>query len=235
MAAHELGHMWGRDHAPCTATAGLDPDYPYAGGEIGVYGYDLIAGVLKPPSTPDVMGLCQEPWISDYTWTGVMEFRTSLGLSADAVPALLVWGRIENGSAVLEPAFQVVTRPALPVRRGAYALEGTTADGRQAFRLSFDPVFAADQDRGTGHFAFAVPLDQTAAGRLERIRLTGPGLGQVVRARAPESGAMFRDPATGQVLGFARSRPRIPAGRRELDVVLSDGVRSETRRLRLHR
>ena len=139
MAAHELGHMWGRDHAPCTATAGLDPFYPYSNGRIGVYGYDVIAGVLEPPATPDVMGLCQNPWISDYTWTRVMEFRASTDVET-AVPALLVWGRIENGTAVLEPAFRVVTRPKLPSRGGSYDLEGLTAEGRQAFRLSFDPV-----------------------------------------------------------------------------------------------
>jgi hypothetical protein len=242
MAAHELGHMWGRDHAPCTATAGLDPDYPYAGGTIGVYGYDLIAGVLKPPGTPDVMGLCQDPWISDYTWRGVMDFRGSVGLSTAAVPTLLLWGRIEHGVAVLEPAFQVVTRPALPTRSGAYAVEGTTAEGRRAFRVSFDPVYPADQARRTGHFAFAVPLDRATAGRLERIRLTGPGLREVVRGRSPESAAMLRDPATGQVLGFARGKVsvpgqpelqvRMPQGLREVDMVVSDGVRSETRRLR---
>ena len=128
MAAHELGHMWGRDHAPCTATAGLDPFYPYSNGRIGVYGYDVIAGVLEPPATPDVMGLCQSPWISDYTWTRVMDFRASTDVET-AVPALLVWGRIENGTAVLEPAFRVVTRPKLPSRGGSYALEGPHRGG----------------------------------------------------------------------------------------------------------
>ena len=232
MAAHELGHMWGRDHAPCTATAGLDPGYPYAGGVIGVYGYDLIAGVLKPPTTPDVMGLCQSPWISDYTWTGVMNFRASAAASAAAVPSLLVWGRIENGSAVLEPAFEVVTRPKLPARAGKYLLEAGTADGRSAFRLSFDPVFPSDRARRTGHFAFAVPLDRVTAGTLERIRLTGPGIREVVRGRAPESGTMLRDPATGQVLGFARGRAPMPIGAGAVEAVVSDGVRSEVRRLR---
>jgi hypothetical protein len=230
MAAHELGHMWGRDHAPCTATAGLDPDYPYADGAIGVYGYDLIAGVLKPPGTPDVMGLCQNPWISDYTWRGVLDFRLSAGRSAAVVPSLLVWGRIERGAAVLEPAFEVVTRPSLPARGGAYVVEGVTAGGRRAFRLAFDPVYPADQPRRTGHFAFAVPLDRAVAGSLERIRLTGPGIGEVVRGRAAESGVMWRDPRTGQVLGFSRGRGRsaLEAG---VEAVVSYGVRREIRRL----
>jgi hypothetical protein len=231
MAAHELGHMWGRDHAPCSANAGLDPLYPFPDGRIGVYGYDLIAGVLKPPSTPDVMGLCQDPWISDYTWTKVMDFRGSADVAA-AVPSLLVWGRIENGTAVLEPAFRVVTRPTLPRRDGSYALEGTTAEGRQAFRLSFDPVYPTDQARRTGTFAFAVPLGEATAAGLERIRLTGPGIGEVVRGRAADSGAMLRDRATGQVLGFTRGRTVLPAGGAQVAAIVSDGVRSQVVRMR---
>jgi hypothetical protein len=232
MAAHELGHMWGRDHAPCTASAGLDPDYPYAGGVIGVYGYDLIAGALKPPGTPDVMGLCQSPWISDYTWRGVMDFRAAAGTSSAAVPSLLVWGRIENGTAVLEPAFEVVTRPRLPSHAGAYVLEGATSDGRRAFRLTFDPVYPADQPRRTGHFAFAVPLDGATAGVLERIQLSGPGIRASVRERAAESGVMWRDRGTGQVLGFSRGRARVVPSGREVEAIVSDGVRSEVRLVR---
>ena len=231
MAAHELGHMWGRDHAPCTATAGLDPHYPYSNGRIGGYGYDVIARVLEPPGTPDVMGLCQNPWISDYTWIRVMDFRGSTDVEA-AVPALLVWGRIENGTAVLEPAFRVVTRPKLPSRGGSYTLEGVTAEGRPAFRLSFDPDYPADLPQRSGHFAFAVPLGEAAAARLERIRLTGPGIREVVRGRAAESGAMLRDRSTGQVLRFIRGRVVIPAGRGDVDAVVSDGVRSERLRIR---
>ena len=224
------GSHVGAGSAPCTATAGLDPFYPYSNGRIGVYGYDVIAGVLEPPATPDVMGLCQSPWISDYTWTRVMEFRASMDVET-AVPALLV-GRIENGSAVLEPAFRVVTRPKLPSRSGSFALEGLTAEGRQAFRLSFDPVYPADLPRRSGHFAFAVPLGEAAAASLDRIRLTGPGIREVVRGRAADSGAMLRDRSTGQVLGFTRGRVVIPAGRGEVDAIVSDGVRSEMAAIR---
>ncbi|HKU61534.1 MAG TPA: hypothetical protein VJQ44_09990 [Gemmatimonadales bacterium] len=231
MAAHELGHMWGRDHAPCTATSGLDPHYPYSDGQIGVYGYDILAGVLKPPGTPDVMGLCQNPWISDYTWTKVMDFRGSADVES-AVPSLLVWGRIENGRAVLEPAFRVVTRPSLPRRGGSYLLEGMTSEGGQAFRLSFDPAYPADQARRAGHFAFAVPLAEATAARLERIRLTGPGIRPVERSRGVDSGAMLRDRASGQVLGFTRGKLVLSADQAGVDVVVSDGIRSETRRIR---
>ena len=185
--------------------------------------------MLEPPGTPDVMGLCQDPWISDYTWTGVMDFRGSTDVET-AVPALLVWGRIENGTAVLEPAFRVVTRPKLPIGVGPTLWRELTAEGRQAFRLSFDPVYPADLPRRSGHFAFAVPLGEAVAASLDQIRLTGPGIREVVRGRAAECGAMLRDRSTGQVLGFTRGRVTIPAGRGDVDAIVSDGVRSETAR-----
>jgi hypothetical protein len=44
---------------------------------------------------------------------------------------------------------------------------------------------------------------------------------------------LVRDPVTGQVLSFARGgRTEIRTTRRELDVVISDGVRSRTARVR---
>jgi hypothetical protein len=45
--AHELGHNFGRDHAPCGVSG--DPHYPYPDGKIGTWGYDLADGTLKDP------------------------------------------------------------------------------------------------------------------------------------------------------------------------------------------
>ena len=99
-------------------------------------------------------------------------------------PAILVWGRIVEGRPVLEPAFEIVTRPSLPRRPGPYSVTATAADGSRLFTLSFDAPMAADAPRGNGHFAFAVPLDQAAASRLDELRLSGPG-GTVRTNRQP--------------------------------------------------
>ena len=134
VAAHEWGHNWGRSHAPCGNPPGPDANYPYAGGAIGVYGLDVAAHALKPPTFTDLMGYCNNEWISDYTYMGVLDCRETQPDVAAAFaqamqPCLLVWGRIENGQPVLEPAFQIVTRPRLPSRAGPYSVEGRAADG----------------------------------------------------------------------------------------------------------
>ncbi|HJR15718.1 MAG TPA: hypothetical protein VJ808_02610, partial [Gemmatimonadales bacterium] len=72
--AHELGHTWGQLHTPCGAPPAIDGGYPYGSG-IGVYGFDVTAGTLKTPSSPDIMGYCLNPWISDYTYNRIMNFR----------------------------------------------------------------------------------------------------------------------------------------------------------------
>lgn len=66
-AVHEVGHAHGRQHAPCGGAGSPDPNYPYSGGLIGVWGYDPFAqAMVDPTSTTDMMSYCQPTWISDY-------------------------------------------------------------------------------------------------------------------------------------------------------------------------
>jgi hypothetical protein len=267
ITAHELGHTWGRDHSPCGNPAQQDSKFPYSGGTIGRFGFDVQDRILKQPETPDIMGYCGDPWISDYTYQGVMNFRGTAPVRASAGrerPSLLVWGRIVSGRAVLEPAFQVVTRPVLPSRPGPYSVEGTASDGSRVFSLSFEAVEVADDARGARHFAFAVPLSETLAARLETIRLAGPGVGMAAMSASPASlratpaepvslarsaggvalrwdaaahpMIMLRDGRTGEVLSFARGgNAVVPADASEVELVMSDGVRSRSARIRAPR
>ena len=277
VTAHELTHNFGRLHAPCGGVGGPDPDYPYAGGTIGVYGYDLSADALRLPSSVDLMGYCSNPWISDYNYVGAMEWRAAnasadaagaaLGLAQDAspTPSLLVWGRMERGQLVLEPAFSVVARPNVPRETGPYRIEGIARNGRTVFSYSFAGERPADIDDPTArHFAFAIPMDEAAQGELASIRLTGPGAAPMemaaslapgaiseavnaVDASATASGrvnvrwgsqtarmALIRDRQTGQVLSFARGgSAQVRARSTDLEVILSDGVRSVRRQVRV--
>ena len=268
VVAHELGHVWGRLHSPC----GNPPNvgfYPYAGGLIGVFGLDVAATDLKPRSSPDIMSYCfDNPWISDYTYTEIMKFRTSnafvIAANQAPQPSVLVWGRVVNGQPVLEPAFQIVARPVLPRRPGPYSVTAKAQDGSQLFRLSFDVALAQDMPAGNGHFAFTVPLDQASAQRLQSLRLTGPGGGSATGLRplaqvrvspseeivARREGAnvslrwdaavypmiMVRDPDTGEVLSFGRGGSAlIQTAKGQLDLDVSDGIRSHRLRLAINR
>ena len=67
---HEIGHAHGRRHAPCgDGITQVDAQYPYSGGLIGSWGFDLVSGDLKSPADyADIMGQCEQFWVSDYTF-----------------------------------------------------------------------------------------------------------------------------------------------------------------------
>jgi hypothetical protein len=73
-AAHEVGHAHGRNHAPCGGAQGVDADFPYSGGEIGTWGYDIFAKTfISPTKGRDMMGYCPNEWVSDYTYTAFFD------------------------------------------------------------------------------------------------------------------------------------------------------------------
>ena len=276
VTAHELTHNFGRFHAPCGGVGGPDPSYPYPGGQIGAFGYDLTTSTLKPSTAIDLMGYCSNPWISDYNYVGAMNWRASNAATSDAVgaalglqenssrPSLLVWGRVERGKLVLEPAFSVVARPSVPREGGAYRIEGVARNGRTLFSYSFAGEQPADAEDVTArHFAFAIPMDEAVQNELASIRLSGGGGAAVtmqaslapdgvaasvntVEATTRGGGsvnvrwggqaarmALIRDRRTGQILSFARGgSANVRSSTGDLEVVLSDGVRSAKRQIR---
>jgi hypothetical protein len=191
IAAHELAHNLGRFHAPCGGAGSPDASYPYPLGTIGVYGYDVEIGILKPPGTSDLMGYCGYGWISDYTYTGILNYRLSTPNSTVAARVasagaasetfvqaaavrntLVVWGRIERGQLVLEPAFSARTKPVLPARPGPYRIEARSASGRVLFSYPFEGEQPADvEDPTARQFAFAIPMDDSVAQSISRISL----------------------------------------------------------------
>lgn len=274
VVAHELGHNWGRDHAPCGNPAGVDTQYPYAAGSTGVYGLDVATKTPQPPTSADIMGYCNPKWISDYTYKAVQNYLSPASpLVASAVvspasrPCLLVWGRIRKGKLVLEPAFQINALPSLPDRAGPYTVEGRADDGSTLFSLSFAPSQIADAPGNQQNFVFAIPLPANRAARISTLRLSGRGreaivtsaaqggssaaqlqvgaLPDSVEARQVAGGRvrfkwdarahpmmMVRDAETGEVLSLARGGDvQLSTVKRQVDLVLSDGVKSRTKRM----
>lgn len=77
-AAHEIGHSHGRGHVNCgygVDPSSVDPGYPYAPNTIGGWGWDVLNALPIDPSHTDIMGYCENQWISDYNY-GKLFVRT---------------------------------------------------------------------------------------------------------------------------------------------------------------
>lgn len=70
---HELGHTQGRAHVPCGDVSGADPAYPYADGQVGVWGFDARTGDFLPPTRHDFMSYCGDEWVSDYSYAAMAQ------------------------------------------------------------------------------------------------------------------------------------------------------------------
>jgi hypothetical protein len=231
--AHELGHNFGRLHAPCGSPANPDPGYPHPGGQIGAWGLHVETLEVKVPTQYfDLMGYCNSDWVSDYTWNGVMAFRAASPTGAPAATVaggsddgLLVWGRVTPAGVVLEPAFRVAPTGAVLPASGVWRIEGRDAAGAVLVSQSFDPVAVADLPGGVEwHFAMVLPVGAALADRLETIRLVGPGGTAERRARPVPDGQAAAPSA--RVVGPGRRRVVWDAGRHSMALV-RDGATGE--------
>lgn len=205
--AHELAHNMGQLHAPCGSPAGVDSNFPYSDGGIGVPGYDVLDGELvDPDGHSDFLSYCHPRWISDYMYDRLVEWRRADELaespslagtgaarasappSADGTEGLLVWGRAGPEGVTLNPAFSLEAPPSLPEEEGPLELRGIDAGGAEVFRLAFQGTYPS-RPHGTEerHFAFLVPAAAGELASLERIELSTPW-GNAVRTAAEVGG-----------------------------------------------
>ena len=209
--AHEIGHNLDLLHAPCGGALGTEPDFPYADGSIGVWGYDFRDGsVVSPERRRDIMGYCYERgWLSDYYFEKVIDYRergegeaasraAAAGRSSDM---LVLWGGVVDGDLRLEPAFPMHTAPRLPDEAGPYRIEGRDTDGRTAFSLDFEP---GEDKFGNRYFFFTIPIESDWRESLEAITLTGPEGVVTVGATDRRRLAVVRDRASGRIRGILR-------------------------------
>jgi hypothetical protein len=209
--AHEMGHNFGRWHAPACSPGNPDPNFPHPGGTAGVFGIHRELDAITRPSDPDLMGYCRPRWVSDYTWEGVLDFRLNLeaerrrwGISGEAGPALMVWGTVTNGEVRLEPAIAIERARPLPAANADLMVEGYDASGRTLFRHPAVRMETSHGPEDVQPFSAVVPLAAADAERLHAIRVTGAGVREGTRqGRVASGSAEARDLAAGRAPAFA--------------------------------
>ena len=241
LVASSLGvNMW-MSIAPCGSTRNPDASFPYRGGTIGAWGYDARGdGSLVPPTAAGFISDCAPPfWVSDYSFSNAVRFRAStydnetLFDRGPQTRTIVVSGGLdEEGVPFLEPTFVVDAHASLPEAAGDYRISGLTADGAELFSLSFDMPELEGGEASV--FAFAVPVQASWAGRLDRITLSGSGGSATLNADGDRATAILRDRRTGEVRGILRDVPvtgaaeanaiAIPGAGADLEVFLSRGI-----------
>lgn len=142
LAAHEIGHNFGRLHAPCRVSE-PDSDYPYAGASIGEYGLDIQGSVatLKTPTTHvDMMSYCQPEWLSDYTYVALYnDQRTNGAMELPPVEeSLFIRATLNGGEWQMKPVYSFDKAPNAS-QNGNYMVELLDAAGNV---LVAQPVWA---------------------------------------------------------------------------------------------
>ena len=126
-AAHEFGHNLGRDHAPCGDPAYPDPYYPYSGGVIGQYGFNLSHFTVIPDNYKDIMSYCSPEWVSDYTYRGLYKDQRTHGGTmpqGELVESIFVRASLDqDGQAKFEPLYEFKGQPSSVPESSEYSIE----------------------------------------------------------------------------------------------------------------
>ena len=256
--AHELGHNFGRPHAPCGGPANPDPAYPFVEADIGVSGWDAYTastggrGEYLPPTTKDLMSYCRPLWISEYNFRKMMDGRDVLAATASGQGDRAVLVRAEMGPAPrLEAPFIVEAAEIADDARGPTVL-AELLDGAGGVVASRRLALLANDHGGPESVVgrVLVPVGGTvAAVRLRTARSTvtralptaaTPALTtkqsangdlQVSWDASRVGDLLLRDATSGEVLGFLQGgRGIVRAPRSRVRAHFSNGDLREVRR-----
>ncbi|MCY4648230.1 MAG: M66 family metalloprotease [Gammaproteobacteria bacterium] len=239
--AHEVGHNLSLRHAPCGGPAGVDPDFPYPDGSIGVWGYDFGNGSMVPPHlSKDIMTYCRTlPWLSDFYYEKVIDHRAELAADAASAPLaasnppsdmLVLAGGVVDEDLWIEPVFAMRAAARLPDAPGPYRIRGTGSDGQPLFSLDFTPT---EDGHGGKHFFFTVPIESDWENALERITLTGPEGVAYMDQSEERRITVVTEPGTGRIRAILRDWDgALPGGlsaEADLEVSMTRGLKEAVR------
>ncbi|MFN2169309.1 MAG: hypothetical protein ACK2U9_24005, partial [Anaerolineae bacterium] len=181
--AHEVGHSAGRNHPSegnfCGHSAS-DAGFPYPNAAIGtedLWGFDIgdigLNGALSTRIYPnddwrDLMSYCANQWISDYTYTGIYDFLSTVAAADATAPRavragddyIALFGTIYDNADT--GSFQVVglwdsPGPYAPPSGGPFRMRFLDGDGAELMDYEFDGQ-ANDADPAMYGFDVVVPF-----------------------------------------------------------------------------
>ena len=169
--AHEVGHAYRLDHAPCGNPCCLDPGWPYDTnpnaiiGEVGVRPAAGTSGQLfNPNSTRDLMSYCSPQWFSPHN------YKKLLAITAPSAPASTAQASGPTGESQAES-------PTYEHRSGEQTyliVAGRLAeDGSLRLRPFWTNTFAGGQYDGAGEGPYAIEL-RGGAGQVLFVRRFDP-------------------------------------------------------------
>lgn len=235
--SHELGHNFGREHAPCGSVANPDPNYPYPNGALnGTPLFDsLLDDIVSPAGMSDIMGYCSGAWFSDYNFREVQRFveaqpQPALSIqSAERTSEVVVVAGAIGADGVRIAPVQRLRGVAPATQAGEYTLRLVTAAGA-TIDVPFDAVPVDHAEPPERHFYVTVP-DPGALAEVAVLHgatvlpRTGAGSVRSQSVRAPSTVASAS-------VGFVEDAGKLvltwdPAAHRYLSVthVAGDGTR----------
>jgi hypothetical protein len=216
---HELAHTWGRGHANYCG-AGGGPAYPYTGGRISpalsgntaIFGFDISTRAIYGPDWKDVMTYCDNQWIGDFTYEGLMTYYQTHAVSPPAdlrairqMDRLLVAGAIdpESGQVHLSSLYVVPNAGDIEPRTpGQYAIVLRNAVGELArYPFTPDPMHGgADPGGDPGKELLAISELVPYVAGATRVDIEGPtGVLKSVTAGANAPSVNVTSPSGGEV------------------------------------
>ncbi len=194
--AHETGHNMGRNHSPCpsgtNAPSGIDPAYPYAGASIGAWGYDSTSNTLHDPGVDkDIMAYCTPDWVSDYTYKGILNYRSGTGgfltVGAEVTPqpkpstvaqeCLIVRGIVhDDGKVEMLPSFRTKALPSAVPGEGDYTLACLDQQGLPVYTAPIELMELGCSPKGhERHFVMALRLSSAVLDSIAGLNVIQAG------------------------------------------------------------
>ncbi|MAT96497.1 MAG: hypothetical protein CL608_05080 [Anaerolineaceae bacterium] len=174
LAGHEIGHNFGRYHAPCGVSG--DANYPYTGASIGQYGLDGIGGsleLLSPNDYVDMMSYCDPVWVSDYTYEALYTDQVNNGalVWAPAEESLVVRGSVaEDGAVSLNPVY-ILPQTAVNPQNGLYEVELLDTAGNIIATHSLDLLIAEEEGVSAQAIHGVVPAPEVPVAELRIVEV----------------------------------------------------------------